>query len=357
MSIEVQSLKDTTDSYREPYEVDRRVYPVDSYRHESGVTINNVWVDDESNYSPTREDRQRSIALQDQALADNPTWLTPEKLVDENGVEGQLVPNNPVSDEIYGSSPTMLDWRNRLVPTALALEPMQRPFIDELPNGGQIDDTARSFFIDAIDSIGIRSRARVMSSIVEQHVKDDESNSWISLASGAAIPVFDTLKNVSSSAEVKLALVDIDRNTLDYACMLAEKEGIVHGEQFIDIENNLLRSMVATNRLVGELGEQSANVVDAMGIFEYFKDEASVKFLKNSYQLVKPGGVLIAANMLSNRPELDFNQRGIGWPKIFPRSVDDLVGLIEQADIPLEDVTITIPQDGVYAVMEMRKAG
>lgn len=98
-------------------------------------------------------------------------------------------------------------------------------------------------------------------------------------------------------------------------------------------------------------------MVDALGIFEYFDDQRSVLFLKNAYRLVRPGGVMVAANMLSDRPELAFNQRGIGWPKIFLRSREELKQLVVRAGVPVDCMAMTIPEDGVYAVVEMRKRG
>jgi hypothetical protein len=59
--------------------------------------------------------------------------------------------------------------------------------------------------------------------------------------------------------------------------------------------------------------------------------------------------------MLSSRPELAFNQRGIGWPKIYPRSLEGIAGIAAAADMPLDKMTVTVPEDGVYAVVEIKK--
>ena len=66
---------------------------------------------------------------------------------------------------------------------------------------------------------------------------------------------------------------------------------------------------------------------------------------------------LVVANMLSDRPQLAFNQRGAGWPHIYPRSIDELVRLVELAGLPLDRTTVHVPQDGVYAVVEIDVPG
>ena len=136
---------------------------------------------------------------------------------------------------------------------------------------------------------------------------------------------------------------------------MAESRNLVEGQDFELVNRNLLRDLIATDKLVKELGAESMDFVDALGIFEYFKDGPSARFLANAYKLVKPGGALVAANMLDTHPEIDFNQRVIGWPTIYPRSIDDLKSIIKEAGIDQENVSVTIPSDGIYAIFEIKK--
>jgi SAM-dependent methyltransferase len=338
---------------------------LDEVTDERGITLRRVHVEDPSEYSSTREVRQAMITEWDNELQMHPDWLPP--IDAENG---DIIANNPVSHHIY-DSPGMREWRRTLVPSAVALIPMQDPYLTHLPHrlekvaegefvvvgGGEaVDDAARSFFMDALDSIGIRTRAKIMADTARQYVDDTQGTLWVSLACGAAMPVLDALKSINQEeTTTKLHLIDIDEGTLESARQLAEGNGLVQGEDFITYPRNLLKDMIASDRLVAELGEESATMVDALGIFEYFSDTRSVQFLQNAYRLVKPGGALVIANMLSNRPELDFNQRGIGWPKIYPRALDEIIAIAGEAGVPLDKVTITVPQDGVYAVLELKK--
>lgn len=66
--------------------------------------------------------------------------------------------------------------------------------------------------------------------------------------------------------------------------------------------------------------------MDALGIFEYFNDADAVIFL----------------------------QRCIGWERIFPRTLQQLQDIHIAAGVPVENVTVVVPRDGVYAVMEVR---
>ena len=310
----------------------------------TGLTVRHAHVADESDYSPTRTSSQAAVEELDAVLRAHPHWAAPECL------GGELVLRNPASRSLF-SSPTLLEWRRDLVPTARALFPMQRPWVAHLPSGGPVDEGARTLFLDSIDGIGIRTRARVMRDVVGPHI-GSSAPAWVSLACGAAVPVLDAVSAVPAGG-MHLVLVDVDRRALDFAGELATAQGMREGVDFKLLERNLISGVVARTELVEELGEASAGVVDALGIFEYFSDASCVKLLRNAYRLVAPGGVLVAANMLADRPQLALNQRGVGWPAIIPRSVEELTALVVAAGLPLERTTVHLPQDGVYAVLQV----
>jgi hypothetical protein len=250
----------------------------------------------------------------------------------------------------------MREWREQLVPSAMALYPLQRPESLDLPSGGLIDQETREYFINAYDAVGIRRRAAIMGDIARRHTGlPDTVTSWVSLACGAAVPVLDSVcNNQDEDPAVHLNLVDADPRALQFAEMLATDQGLKEGEGFTLLQRNLLRGMVFGDGLVQEIGPHQADMVDALGITEYFNDKACVPFLRNAYALVKPGGALVAANMLDTHPDLAFNQRGVGWPKIYPRSPGKIVELVAAAGIPLDMATVTVSEDGVYAVIEMK---
>src|SRR5690606_11985052 len=97
-----------------------------------------------------------------------------------------------------------------------------------------------------------------------------------------------------------------------------------------------------------ELGTFDA--VDAVGIFEYLKrpDREFVynqvvrtpimlagadTFMRNAYELVKPGGILVIGNMLDTHPQLDFTMGVIQWPHIQPRAVRGMTHIMNAVGI------------------------
>ena len=77
-------------------------------------------------------------------------------------------------------------------------------------------------------------------------------------------------------------------------------------------------------------------------------------FLQNAYRLVKPGGSLIVGNMLDTHPQLGFTLNVIQWPHIQPRSIDEMMGIFDRAELDGKTDVYTTP-DGAYAIYRITK--
>ncbi|TXR56632.1 class I SAM-dependent methyltransferase [Quadrisphaera setariae] len=323
---------------------------VDVVDHQHGVRHRRLVVDDAHAGSPTRTALQAEFAAHDALLRAHPEWEAP---VVRNG---ELVIQNPASEYFY-ASPTMREWRTALVPGAGALLPVQRPGISHLPSGAALDQTSATIYRDALDSIGVRTRAVVLQEIARRDARtlsEAARPRWVSLASGAAVPVLDAMAGIEGLAQrPHLTLVDIDPHALSLAERMVVEQGLELGPDVALLQRDLVRDLLVRPALLQEVGEGSADLVEALGIFEYFRDTSCVRLLREAFRLLRPGGSLVVANMLSDRRELQFNQRAIGWPQLVPRSVEELVDLVRRAGLPLDRTTISIPQDGVYAVVDV----
>ena len=156
-------------------------------------------------------------------------------------------------------------------------------------------------FMHSLDAIAIRSRAAIMSDFARRYTTSDGSvTRWTSIACGAAIPVLDAVEKHVGTAAVQLKLIDFDPNALDHARDKAVDRGLVEAEQFELLKRNVVKDLIVSDNLVRELGAESQQFVDMLGIFEYIADEfdgfkSAAAFLANAFQLVKPGGALVAA--------------------------------------------------------------
>lgn len=333
----------------------------------SGLRYNErvVAVGDESD--PEAWIMQGVADLYEEMLRQNPDMLPPQKgqgysdmgSYDAESVLEQFDPKtNPAWEWFYLNGlphTSMLDWR-KLMPSARALYPMQRlhdaarAFKKLFPDGYEVDEWAMNIFTNMIDCIGLRTRARIMGNMLLNAAErsDQQELVCVSLGCGAAVPNIDATVKIRETLgkDIKWDLYDTDEDALAFARELAADEGIE-----LDEDSMKPRSYFRAF----SLEKESVDVVDVLGLWEYLTDDQCVKLLKKSYDLLKPGGVFIASNMLTSRRQLEFNQRAVGWPDIYPRSIEQLLAIVERAGIPTELLTITTAQDGVYGVMEIKK--
>ncbi len=165
--------------------------------------------------------------------------------------------------------------------------------------------------------------------------------------------------------EPTVHLVDLDRRALQAARARASSQSLQRLRTF---RANVLRT--GGIRFNGrEPGGYS--VVDAVGLLEYLQPDdwtyryhkvvragramaGAITFLRNAYEFVRPGGMLIFGNMLDSHPELAFTLNVVQWPHIQPRSIDAIRDIVVRTGIAGE-TEVHLPDDGVYAIYAVKR--
>ncbi len=284
---------------------------------------------------------------------------------------------NPATRSWIEDVPTVREWMD-LIPTAAALDPIYQPHVERLPSGHVISPQMRDWFCNSADARGIRSRSAVFAEVSGQSASSDggRPQQWLSLACGAAQSV------LSAGARVRrlgrptpvMTMVDIDKTSLGLAAKYAREVGIEANTLLL--RGNVLanqRDEAARRRRQGlpSGAVNSFDLVEAVGILEYLQPgdwtyrssrivstrtplAGAVTFIRNAYDFVKPGGLLVLGNMLDTHPQLAFTLNVVQWPHIQPRSVEAMVTLIRRAAVDAE-IQVVLPEDGVYAIYVVNK--
>ncbi|OYX41604.1 hypothetical protein B7Y94_04795 [Candidatus Saccharibacteria bacterium 32-49-12] len=282
--------------------------------------------------------------------------------------------DNPATKRLIDIVDGVENWLE-LVPTAAALMPIYNPDVAQLPNGQMMTSDLREWLGNLYDGIGIRGRGAAVTRLAaEESMRHSEPIDMISLACGAAQPIFDALGSVrSNGASVpRVKMVDLSKPILELVDEVAAQSGL--GDHVETVRMNILKRDRFDESV---LGYGQSGFVEAVGIFEYLKDLGdqneydkvmergsnmadAVTFLRNSYDLVKPGGMLLIGNMLDTHPQLGFTLNVVQWPHIQPRSVDQMIDIVGKSQIPVGSLDIYLPNDGdpgnaVYALYAIRK--
>lgn len=246
------------------------------------------------------------------------------------------------------SSGTVRKWKEYMT-TAMALYPLQRPTAPAMLDGTPVDDLARRLFLYGQDAIAIRKRGTIFADLLRR--RDGAVKNIISLASGAAVPECDAIAGMSQKPDA--LFVDIDPVVLTHVDRIAAETNM--GANYITAPVDLIRDFVIARDEHPLMPKANFDVVDALGITEYFNAKHVRTFLEAAYGLVRPGGVLIFGNMLDEHPALRFHQQVIEWPGVQPRSQVELMTIAREIATRPEDIKMYIPDDKVYAVLEIEK--
>lgn len=281
-----------------------------------------------------RQDIQRVIGNLEQALGDEDPQIVNEAV--RSGLE------------LLDSSPTIRAWKGWMT-TAMALYPLQRPTAKALLDGTPVDSFARDLFLHGQDAVGIRDRGALFAHLLRE--RDGRVQSILSLASGAAVPECDAIRTMAVSP--RAVFVDMDTRALGHVRGVAAEAGLSN-DTYTTIIADLIKDFMFARDPGAILPEPSFDIVDALGITEYFKDRHMKLLLEKAYQFVTPGGALIFGNMLDTHPTLRFNKQIVEWPGVNPRSKETLTSIAAEIS-GVGNVEVYIPESGVYAVVKMEK--
>lgn len=250
-------------------------------------------------------------------------------------------PKNHVRKIVY-FPPALKAWA-AYMPGGFATHYVHNPDHKKLKDGKKVDYITRNLFRHSADAIGLRSRAYVMMWFLKKALKGKKSVTWLSIASGTGQATYDAVTHLDIHTTIHL--LDIDDDALEFAKKLAPTYGI-------DAKTLHASHLNVTDEKPYEayLKKSQPDVVEAMGLAEYLDDETLVSLIKRTLVCLKPGSVFIFTNMLSSHPHLEVHKRGLGWPGVIPRSVEEVTRVVETAGVSKNQLTILRPSDKVYAV-------
>lgn len=223
-----------------------------------------------------------------------------------------------------------------------------------------IDDASRRIWQGSLDGSGVRTRAISAMSRVADYLAETkapgERITTASLACGAAGPMFELARRIGQKGLVldKTILADMDAMALASAQSLADHEGIANQVE-LKLENLVDMNTLSARNLSEFIEPGSVDVVDLLGLFEYFPRELAVDLIQQVRKIIKPGGMIVFGNMIDNRPQQTFFTQVSMWPPLEQRSLPELFDIVQEAGFSAkDDAEIILPPQGVYAVVAIK---
>ena len=166
-----------------------------------------------------------------------------------------------------------------------------------------------------------------------------------SLGSGSARAVIEVLSRMDEQEKVKCLFIDISGKALRYGEELARTFHIRSG---ID-----RRRDYAENIAVHCNGSFTPDIIEMVGLLDYYDREGAVRLVSEIYRKLAPSGWFITCNITHNL-EQPFVTKGIGWPLIY-RSPGELMGVMCAAGFAAGDVRLIAESQDIHILAVAQK--
>lgn len=175
-------------------------------------------------------------------------------------------------------------------------------------DGGAVGDKIEDIFLHELSLIGsraIRSRMDKLSEIISAAVIDNAHDdvSLLSIGCGPARELGDVLELTPEAKTLHATLVDQDDAALEFAVLNSAEFN--SSRLSVRALNISFKEMLNPSPLREHL--QDKDVIYSSGLLDYINPLLARRFVSRVYQLLKPGGKLIVAN-------LNNLQSGMIWP-------------------------------------------
>lgn len=165
----------------------------------------------------------------------------------------------------------------------------------------------------------------------------------LSIGSGSARSVIETIASFNGQWRTEVMLIDSDPTAIEFSKSLADQFHINYTTRFTGNFLYLERDVTQFN----------PDVIELVGLLDYFEDRIAILFIKKVIRLLTPQGYLITGNIVPNL-ERPFITKGINWPMIY-RTPEELKNLLITAGFSERSIRIEKEPLNVHMVAVCQK--
>lgn len=210
-----------------------------------------------------------------------------------------------------------------------------------------------SIWFNTANSKAVRNRLKIVNRFLKESIKDlyekKGSIKILSIASGSARAVIESVSGlgVKNYPNINIYFLDKNPEALEYSRTLAEERGL--NREKCSWHEGTATSYLDSLRKSGE----KVDLVEMVGLLDYFDDEKVVKTLSLINEILEDGGVLITANINHNK-EKKFVTNVIGWEMKY-RTHDELIDLLISAGFEEGELDVYTEPFEIHTVVSAKK--
>lgn len=209
-----------------------------------------------------------------------------------------------------------------------------------------------SVWFNTNNSKSVRNRLRlVIHELSKELVRIDKMDKneifMLSIASGSARAVAESVNNSKSTKKINSTFLDRSIDALNYSKALISDLGLDKSEIYT------FRWVQDTASNFPSHLSSKLDMVEMVGLIDYFNDEKVVTLFRLIYNNLYEGGFFITSNISDNQ-EKKFVDNAIGWKMIY-RSGEDLARLAVRAGFSEHNILVKYEPLKVHAVLIAHK--
>jgi extracellular factor (EF) 3-hydroxypalmitic acid methyl ester biosynthesis protein len=188
------------------------------------------------------------------------------------------------------------------------------------------------YFLNAPINKAATYRLKKLEDILREELQRRESPSVLNIACGSCREVFELASEIETS-RAKITCIDLDNDALAFAANRLSYTNIspTVSNQVKLRKYNAVR-MFDHELNMSEFGKQ--DIIYSVGFFDYLPDDFLVNMLKAVYELLKPGGSLIAAFKDEHHYNSIDRHWIVDWDGFLERSGENFREIFSDAGIP-----------------------
>lgn len=209
----------------------------------------------------------------------------------------------------------------------------------------------RSIWLSTNNSKAVRNRLKLVKKEIMEEIESLSGNNKeikiLSIASGSARAVLESIDQIPFNRDIRLSATFVDKN----------RDAILYSQKLADIHKyRALFEWVedtASNYFRKHSNGKTFNIVEIVGLIDYFNDEKAKSIFSQIYNVLDSDGILITAN-ISDNSERPFVTKAVGWNMVY-RSAEELVSVLEASGFSRERMKVFYEPQKIHCVVVARK--
>lgn len=194
--------------------------------------------------------------------------------------------------------------------------------------------------------IAVRNRLRLvkreLKKALRARLKHEPSVRLLSIAAGSARAVLEAVheEGLAHNRNITLVFLDKDPSALAYSKTLAKDLAVTCPIEWVEA--------TAGTYLRSSKGKNYFDIVEMVGLLDYFPDDRAVPLFDEIYDVLTTGGTYITGNVIAH-DEKPLLSRFAGWHVIY-REPEELLALLVRSKFTLHNIEVYVEPHRIHSV-------